>query len=233
MIPDSAARRRRARARRRLRLTELTKPASAALLGRICTPGGDVMTNSLRAVLVAMGVVAVVACTPGEVQVSTDKGDKVDVSVSSQGGVPKDGGYGMQIFAVENAKIFYVVGPGGKSVAARAAEGQSAIMPAEEAKALIARHGGALAAHAPEGGDKVKIKIPFVGIDVVSDESGDNAKVRINAGGQKIEVDANDAANAAHVRISGANADSVRDFIQDGESLSAETKAAMLKALGL
>lgn len=176
-------------------------------------------------------VVSIAACTPGTVTVSTENDKKIAVAASV--GAPKDGGYGMQIFAVQEAKIFYIQGPDGKSVAARSADGQSAIMPAAEAKELIERHGGALAAGTAQGGDKVKIKIPFVGIDVVSDESGDNAKVQINAGGQKIEVDANDAADAAHVRISGANADSVRKFINEGESLSADTKVAMLAALGL
>lgn len=182
-------------------------------------------------VLVLGLAVAVMACSPGKVSVNTDEGS--DITVAAGGGTPKDGGYQMQVFAVESAKIFYVQGPDGKAVAARAAEGLSALMPAPEAKALIERHGGSLAATTPQGGDKVKIKIPFLGIDVVSDENGENARVRIDAGGQKIEVDANESADAAHVRISGASADSVRDFVSESESLSAETKAAMLQALGL
>jgi hypothetical protein len=192
--------------------------------------GGFDMMGYVRLIAVVSGLAAA-ACTPGQVTVSTDKGEKIGVAAG--GGTPKDGGYAMQIFAAENAKIYYIAGPDGKMVAARAADGQSAIMPAEEAKTMMARHGGALAANVAQGGDKVKIKIPFVGIDVVSDENGENAKVRINAGGQKIEVDANDAADVAHVRITGANAGSVRDFINDGENLTAETKAAMLAALGL
>jgi len=206
------------------------------IMSRAFAPApGLVRPGLVRLGLVMLGLVmlglAAIGCSPGKVAVSTDGGEKVVVAAG--GGAPEDGGYVMQVFAVQDAKIFYVVGPDGKAAAARAAEGQSAIMPSEDAKALIARHGGALAAATAEGGDKVKIKIPFVGIDVVSDERGDNAKVRINAGGQKIEVDANDAVDAAHVRITGANADSVRKFINDGESLSAEIKAAMLQTLGL
>jgi hypothetical protein len=181
--------------------------------------------------LVVLGL-ATVGCTPGNVSVSTDDGSKIVVAADGAPASP-DKAYLLQVFAVEDAKIFYISGPDGKAVAARAAQGQSAPMSADEAKATIERHGGALAAAVPQGGDKVKIRIPFVGIDVVSDASGENAKVRIDAGGQKIEVDATDAADMAHVRISGADAEAVREFVGDAESLSAQTKAAMLQGLGL
>jgi hypothetical protein len=46
-------------------------------------------------------------------------------------------------------------------------------------------------------------------------------------------ADATDAADMAHVRISGADAEAVREFVGDAESLSAQTKAAMLQGLGL
>ena len=51
--------------------------------------------------------------------------------------------------------------------------------------------------------------------------------VRANEGGPGDEDD------TAFVRITGADEASARDFINDAEELSAETKSQMLSALGL
>jgi hypothetical protein len=186
--------------------------------------------NMIRGLMVVVALAGLAGCGPGTVKVSAGENDEA-VAVASVGANAK-GDYNLQVFAAGEAKIYLMSGPAGKTVAARAADGQSAIMPVADAQALLEKHTGALAA-TPTGGETVKIQVPFLGIDVVSDESGDNAKVRINAGGQKVEVDANDAADLAHVRVSGVDAASARDFINDAEGLSAETKAEMLKSMGL
>jgi hypothetical protein len=65
--------------------------------------------------------------------------------------------------------------------------------------------------------------------------AADIARIELNAGGSSVLIDAGDDASRkrALVRIGGADAEAARNFIEEADGLSAETKARMLRALGL
>ncbi|MBN8607391.1 MAG: hypothetical protein J0L81_10760 [Caulobacterales bacterium] len=150
------------------------------------------------------------------------------------------GGYTMEIRAGDNQQTYLITTPDGRTVGARAAEGASALMDNTRSQALAAEpppQGEAL----PE---QVSIRLPGFSLSVAGEDNGaesENGQVRISVGGeggQQVVVNADeggpgDADDLAYVRVSGADADAVREFIAEQEELSAEVKAQLIAELQL
>ncbi len=92
----------------------------------------------------------------------------------------------------------------------------------------------------PVDPDNLRIKIFGLSVYAEDDDDGDSARVEINApGGDKtITVDARDEGDGddegvAHIVISGADEDGVRDFIDDIDDAPRSMKRDMEEALGL
>lgn len=159
-----------------------------------------------------------------------------DVNVDSDG-APADGGYTLEVRATEGEQTYLVTAPDGRVVGARAAEGASALMNNDRARALAGDP-------PPQGETPPEVmSLRFPGLEMqINAEEGEGetgrANVSINADGQNIVVNADEggpgeADDRAYVRITGANEDSVRNFINDAEELSADVKAEMFTALGI
>jgi hypothetical protein len=147
-------------------------------------------------------------------------------------------GYTLEIRATEDVQTYLVTAPDGRIAGSRAANGVSALLDADRAQSLAAEP-------PPEGEPQPEVmamrwpgfEMSISGSD--EDANGENGSVNISMGGeQRVEVRADeggpgDADDTAYVRITGADETAARDFINDAEELSAETKTAMLGALGL
>lgn len=159
------------------------------------------------------------------------------------GGDPDNppGGYEMQVFAQDDAQIYLVTGPDGERAAARVDNGASSVIDANEARLALGEARAAAADAGPPPDDQhVHISLPGFELSVAADEDEasdglDRARIKIRAAGREVNVDAagEDESGHAVVRISGASAEDARDFIDDAEDLSAETKQQMLSDLGL
>lgn len=155
------------------------------------------------------------------------------VEASSEGG----GGYTLEVRADETQQTFLVRGPDGRVVGARAAESNSLLMD-EQALAGLGDPPRLLNEDTPE---VFALRLPGVDISVAADESSPNsesARVRINAGGRQVHVDADEggpgnADDRANVVITGASEQDAREFINDADELSADVKQQMLAGLGL
>lgn len=147
-------------------------------------------------------------------------------------------GYTLEIRAMESVQTYLVTAPDGRIVGGRAASGVSALLDTDRAQSL--------AAEPPPAGEPqpevVAMRWPGFELSVSGDgedANGENGSVNISIGGeQKVEVRANeggpgDADDTAYVRITGADEAAARDFINEAEELSSETKTEMLTALGL
>lgn len=162
-----------------------------------------------------------------------------DVSTDSKAGESAGAsGYTLEVRATEAVQSYVVKAPDGRIVGARAAEGASALMDASRAQAI--------AAEAPPESEDIpevmSIRLPGFQMSVGGtdeDANGDNGSVNLSIGGeQNVIVRANeggpgDADDTAFVRITGADEETARDFINDAEELSPEVKTQMLSALGL
>jgi hypothetical protein len=147
-------------------------------------------------------------------------------------------GYTLEIRAMESVQTYLVTAPDGRIVGGRAASGVSALLDAGRAQSLAAEP-------PPEGEAQPEVlamRWPGFEMSISGDEeNGDdeNGSVNISIGGeQQVEIRANeggpgDADDTAYVRITGADEAAARDFINDAEELSSETKTEMLGALGL
>jgi hypothetical protein len=150
------------------------------------------------------------------------------------------GGYMLEVRATQGEQTYLVTAPDGRVVAARAAEGASALMDADRALAF--------AGDPPPQGEVppevMSMRVPGFEMKINADEenaAGDNGRVAMSiggSGGTNIVVNANEggpgeADDHAQVRITGADEEAVRDFIQDAEELSPEVKAQMLAELGI
>ena len=145
--------------------------------------------------------------------------------------------YTLEIRATEGEQTYLVIAPDGRVVGARSAEGASALMNGDRAREL--------AGDPPPQGETppevMSMRFPGVDMQINADEGeGETgrANVSINAGEHSVIVNADEggpgeADDRAYVRITGADEDAVRDFINDAEELSAEVKAEMLGELGL
>lgn len=175
---------------------------------------------------VAILAVAVLAAACGQVSVSAD-GDRGHA-----------GGYTMEVRADQGEEVYLVTAPDGRIAAARAAQGASTLLRGRAVQALANQP-----MPAPDGDAQVAFKVPGLDVQVQGDDpdgAGDseNAHVTVNAGGQHIEVNAQengpgDADDRAHVRITGADEEAARNFINEQDDLSAEVKTQMLAELGL
>lgn len=184
----------------------------------------------MRWVIVALALGAIAACD-GSVQSSDGK--TADESHAASGG------YTMEIRATGAEQSYVVIAPDGRTVGARAAEGNSLLMDATRAQALASEA-------PPEDDDNVtdvvSVRLPGFQMRVggnSEDPNGDNGSVQMSIGGQQnVEIHANeggpgDADDRAFVRITGADEDAARDFINDAEELSPAVKQQMLAELGL
>jgi hypothetical protein len=163
----------------------------------------------------------------------------VDIHANGAGGGADPGGYTLEVRAADNEQIFLVTAPDGHTVAARAADGVSALMDDAAIHALAAEP------PAPANADMqqaVSVRAPGLNLSVSGDpdrkgEDG-SGRVSINIGGHGIEVNADDggpgdADGRAHVRITGVPESDARDFIAKADQLSPAVQAQMLAALGL
>lgn len=163
------------------------------------------------------------------------------VNLSDKNGANHVGGYTLEVRADQGEETYVVTAPDGKIVAARAANGASEMLHGRAVQALANQP-----MPVPEGDEQVAFRAPGISVSVQGhgddekggdDENGD-AHVSINAGGHQVEVNAQengpgDADDRAHVRITGADEDAARDFINDADELSAEVKTQMLADLNL
>lgn len=172
-----------------------------------------------------VGMAALVAACSGDVTVD---------------GAPAPGeGYTLEVRATQSEQTYLVTAPDGRVVGARAAEGASALMDSDRARAL--------AADPPPQGETppevMSLRLPGLDMQINAEEDdagGENGRVALSIGreGQNIVVNADEggpgeADDRAFVRITGANADAVRDFINDAEELAPSVKAEMLAELGI
>ncbi|MGE0187363.1 MAG: hypothetical protein AB7Q23_16395 [Hyphomonadaceae bacterium] len=153
------------------------------------------------------------------------------------GGGDGAGGYSVEIRALQSAQTYIVTAPDGRVVAARAAEGASALLDAAATRAL----GVAETASAPDAPEVFALRFPGVDVSIAADETSPDsasARVAINAGGHSVLVNANeggpgDADDHANVRITGMSEADVREFIAKADELSPSVQARMLADLGL
>jgi hypothetical protein len=163
-----------------------------------------------------------------------------DAAVTTDGGTaPAGEGYTMEIRASELEQTYLITAPDGRVVAARAAEGASALMNSSGARAL--------AADPPPQGEEVpevmSLRVPGFEMSIGATEDGTNGEqgrvaLSIGGDGERIEVNANEggpggADDRAYVRISGADEQAVREFISHADELSPAVQAQMLAQLGL
>ncbi len=153
-------------------------------------------------------------------------------------GAPAGESYTLEIRASETDQTYLITAPDGRVVGARAAEGASALMNSERARALI---------DDPPSMDVppevLSLRVPGFDLRINAEEGGADGEsgrvaLSIGAEGQQIVVNAEegapgDADNRAYVRISGADEDAVREFVEDADGLSTEVRAEMLAGLGL
>ncbi len=159
------------------------------------------------------------------------------VAEVDENGESAPGGYTLEVRASSLDQTYLVTTPDGRVVGARAADGASALMNNDRALAL--------AGEPPPRGETppevMSLRLPGFQMQInAEEESGDNGRVALSIGakGQNIVVHADEggpgeADDRAYVRITGADADSVRHFVEDAEGISLEVKAAMLAELGL
>jgi hypothetical protein len=150
------------------------------------------------------------------------------------------GGYTLEVRVDEGAQTYLVVAPDGRIVGGRAADGASALMDSDRARALAAES-------PPQGEDLpevISMRFPGFEMSISGDEedkNGDRGQVRMSVGGAEghnITVNADeggpgDADDRAYVRITGADEDAVREFISEADALSPAVQAQMLAELGL
>jgi len=166
-------------------------------------------------------------------------------SVSQDGANPAPApreGFTLSVIAEEGEQVYMVTHTDGRAAAARVEGATSEIIEPETAQARIEERLGVLG----ESDTPVQITFPGFSLSVASQDRGEGkerARIAINAGGQEILIDADDAdrdratrddgADRAAVRIPGVSEDAARDFIMDAERMNAETKAEMLRLLNL
>lgn len=163
-------------------------------------------------------------------------------AMDSNGATPA--GYRLEVRALEGVQTYLITAPDGKVVGAQAADGASRLL--DEARIHeIAETPMPADADAPP--EVMSLKLPGfeMSVNADHDEEGNtssddngNAQVKMRVRGQEtVSIDARengpgDADDIAHVVISGASAETARDFINDADELSEEVKAQMRAALG-
>ncbi len=148
-------------------------------------------------------------------------------------------GYTLEVRALAGEQTYLVTAPDGLQVAARAAGGASALLDAGAMRALAATPPPQSAA--PE---VMALRMPGFEMSIGAESKsagGDNGNVSISIGGgdgERIQINAHDGGDgdnvdSAHVLITGADAQSVREFIAEADELSPSVQGQMLAALGL
>lgn len=164
----------------------------------------------------------------------------IDVNTKSDGeGSEAAGGYTLEVRASEGEQVFLVTSPDGKTAAARASGGASALLGENDLQALMA------AAPEPSANaqqEVVSLRMPGINLQVSGDPEGSgedgSGRVSVNVGGHSVEVNASeggpgDADDRAHVLIRGVPESEAREFIAKADQLSPNVQAAMLAELGL
>jgi hypothetical protein len=146
------------------------------------------------------------------------------------------GGYTMQVLASRQEQFYLVTTPEGGRVAARAGGGTSEIVTPEQVESAVGERLGVFG----QATEQHVTNIFGVNVAVAGDDAEpgkERARVAVNVQGREVLVDAQEhdgnARESAAVRINGASADEARSFVHDADELSAETKAEMLRQLGL
>lgn len=148
-------------------------------------------------------------------------------------------GYTLEVRAAGGEQTYLVTAPDGRVVGARAAEGVSALMDEDRARAF--------AADPPSTGETppevMSLRLPGLDMQINAEENGtdgENDRVAVSIGreGQNITVHADEGGpgeedDRAYVRITGANEEAARDFINEADELSADVRTQMLAALGI
>lgn len=182
----------------------------------------------MRIVIAALALGALAAC---DGPVETAREGETETAATA--------GYTMEIRATSAEQSYIIVAPDGRTVGARAADGASALMDENRAQALFADP-------PPEGEEMpevMSLRLPGFSMSVSGhDDDGETENGQVNmsigAGRETVVVRADEggpgeADDRAYVRITGADEDGVREFIEEQEELSPEVKAEMRAALGL
>lgn len=163
----------------------------------------------------------------------------VDVKREADDGDAAGNGYTLEVRASGGEHVFLVTSPEGRTVAARAAEGASALIGEDDLQALLA------AAPAPSDGEHrevVSLRMPGIDLSVSGDPEGSGedggGRVSIDVGGHSVEVNASeggpgDSDDRAQVLIRGVPESEAREFIAKADALSPAVQAEMLAGLGL
>lgn len=161
----------------------------------------------------------------------------VDTAPAAGQAAKPAGGYTLEVRAADGVATYLVRGPDGRSAAARSAEGRSALLDVDAVASL-----GEFRAAEEASPEVVNLRMPGFSLRVnANEEAGDNGAVAISigsGGGQRVEVNAqdggaDDAADRAHVLVTGVDEAAARDFIVKADTLSPEVQAQMLAQLGL
>lgn len=161
--------------------------------------------------------------------------------VDANGAQPE--GYRMEVRALEGVQTYLITAPDGKIVGAQAADGASRLLTETRIHEIADTPMPADADAPPE---VMSLKLPGfeMSVNADHDQNGEttsedgNAQVRMRVRGQEtVSIDARengpgDADDVAHVVITGASEQSVRDFINEQDDLSEEVKQQMRTALG-
>lgn len=181
----------------------------------------------MRFGLCALALIGIAACSPGKIEVKTETGEAVVVAGR--------GDYTLQVVGDDGAQVYLVTAPDGRTAAAKVEGGVSSLLGPADAQNIVSSQKAALAETAPTGED-VSIRLPGFSLDVSENGTdGDRGRVKMRAMGIDLDVDADEGAagDRAVVRIGGVDEQAVRDFIEGADGLSPETRAEMLKKLGL
>ncbi|MBI1250806.1 MAG: hypothetical protein GC189_04970 [Alphaproteobacteria bacterium] len=178
----------------------------------------------MRFIMIVLAAAALAACT---VETST-----TTTATSGEAAAPGEG-YVIELLADDDVQTFRITNPEGVIAAAQVSAGASAMVPAQTVQALFET----VSPGPPEDADVV-LRAPGFNLQVSGEEGRDErAHVAINIAGKDILVDAQDhgpnGQERAVVRLSGVNAETARDFIDDAEDLSPDVKAELKAAAGL
>ncbi|MEZ5996934.1 MAG: hypothetical protein R3C25_14405 [Hyphomonadaceae bacterium] len=183
----------------------------------------------MRLLIAASFALAAAAC--GEIEQSHRDG------VELAGG---EGGYTLEIRAVEGAQTYIVTAPDGRVVGGRAAGGASALMDADRVRALASEPPPEGETTAPQ---VVSLRLPGFSMTINADQDDENGngRVALSVGGgegQTVVVNADeggpgDEDDRAYVRITGVDEEAARHFIAEADELSPGVQAQMLAGLGL
>ncbi|MFZ4122792.1 MAG: hypothetical protein ACOYKM_14160 [Caulobacterales bacterium] len=143
-------------------------------------------------------------------------------------------GYTLEVFESEGDHVYVVSHPQtGRQTAARAHAGVANLMDADEARTLLGERQSAMAVPSQE---VLNFSVPGFAFAVKADGSeSENAQIALQIAGQSVNINAQgpDGAGSAVVRITGADADSAREFITKADEIDPGVQQQMLDALQL